>query len=63
MKEKFTWTDCDIVHETDNAVLVKKGEDEIWFPFTHVERIVRSKEAGKSQIVVTAWVAKKKGLL
>ena len=63
MKEKFTWADCDIIHETSSAVLVKKNDDEFWFPFSHVERIVRSKEPGKSQIVVTAWIAKKKGLL
>jgi len=63
VKEKFTLENCTIIHETREAILIRKGSDEFWFPFSHIERIVRSREAGKSLVVMTAWIAKKKGLL
>lgn len=52
---------CDeIVHETDNAILVKVDGEEIWFPLSQVEAIHRGPEPW---LVVTEWIAKKKDLM
>ena len=49
----------DIVHETENAILVLVDEKEYWFPLSAVHEIHRTEK----RLVVDAWVAEKRGLL
>ena len=55
---------CEFKHETDNAILIidpATGE-EIWIPLSQVEEIHRDK-TGHGTIIMSAWIARKKGLL
>lgn len=48
--------------ETDKAILVtRKGEAPVWVPLSHIRKIERGQGEGKDTIVVTAWIAGKKG--
>ena len=61
-KELFT-LDCSIVRETDNAILVRTDEgDEVWLPLSQVDQIRRPAK-GADTVVMTAWIAKMKGLI
>lgn len=55
---------CKKKHETDNALLVvdvSSGE-EIWLPFSHVDEMHFDK-SDDGEVVITDWLAKKKGLV
>ena len=45
---------------TAKAILINTGESEEWFPLSHVLEIHGDPHA---DFVVTAWIAKKKGLI
>lgn len=61
-KELFEFA-CERKTETDNAVLVHDEiEGNIWFPLSQVDSMHFDKN-GVGTIVVTAWIAKQKGLL
>lgn len=70
-QERFTVKLEKVVRETDAAVLVMvdadeyglvRGEDqEKWFPLSQVHEIVREAADGP-YIVVTPWIAERKGL-
>lgn len=56
-----------IVHETEKAILVAIKESEgitvsHWFPISQTFKLVRSQEPWQSEIHVSHWIAKKKGL-
>lgn len=55
---------CIRKHETDNAVLIVDlvAGEELWIPLSQVEEM-HFNPAGEGTIVMTAWVAKKKGLI
>lgn len=57
---------CEIRHETDNAILIvdtATGE-ELWIPLSQIEEIHREgKVKGADRVVMTDWIAQKKGLL
>lgn len=59
---------CEFVHETDAAVLiidVSTGE-KLWIPLSQVEEMHKTPDdSGKlfGEIVMTAWIAKQKGLI
>lgn len=58
--------DVEICAETEKAILVDKDtwDDPQWFPLSQIESIHRAKEGTyKSWIVVTRWIAQKKGVL
>jgi len=55
--------DVEIVRETDAAILIntRDGTDEVWLPMSQVEEIHRN--GGRARLVVTAWVARERGLV
>lgn len=61
----YVLTGFTIVRETDNAVQVQRdGDDDDereWIPFSQIREIVR--EPGKMRIVMTEWIAQKKGFI
>lgn len=54
---------CIKQHETDNAILVVDPDtgEEIWFPLSQV-RSMHFDGKGVGYMVITAWIADKKGL-
>lgn len=55
-----------IMHETENAILfhVDTLERQEWFPLSQVDQIHREFPSfGYDRIVVSAWIAKKKGVI
>jgi hypothetical protein len=62
-REGYELEGCDIVWESDAAVLVEtKEEVRLWIPLSQVMKITRRKEAKASSVRMTAWIAKQKGL-
>lgn len=55
---------CERIRETDNAVMVRdyQSHDDVWFPLSQVESMHFDRN-GDGKIVVTAWIARQKGLL
>lgn len=54
---------CDIVRETDEAILINAYEEQYWIPMSQVEEI--HKPLGRNtdcEVVMTRWIAEKKGL-
>lgn len=49
--------------ETEKAVLVtmKDGQD-MWMPLSQVRRMTKTKREGEDSMVISAWIAKEKGL-
>lgn len=63
-EELYELEDCTIVHETDDAVLIATDEGERhWLPFSQVREIKRRANAATASVVMTAWIAKQKGLI
>ncbi len=66
----FTLTHCDLVHETDDAVLVRLSEtdsryevgSDFWLPLSHVEKLVRRFQPFASEVTMTDWIATTVGL-
>lgn len=55
-----------IEHETDNAILFKLDthDEALWFPLSQVHQIHREFPSfGYDRLVVSAWIAKKKGVI
>jgi len=51
-----------ILRETEMAILIEvEGGEEIWLPLSNVHEI--KDRDGDCSIVMTAWIAKQKGLL
>lgn len=55
---------CTRKHETDNAVLIvdPASGEEIWIPLSQVDE-QHFNPLGEGTIVMSAWIAKKKGLI
>lgn len=60
--EKVTLKGVTIGKETEKAVLVTINGKEHWMPLSQITSITRTKTAGGDTIVVSAWIAKEKGL-
>jgi len=59
----YDWP-CVIKHETDKALLgidFETGE-ELWIPFSQIEKIDRSKTSEVAVVHMSQWIARKKGL-
>lgn len=54
---------CKFISETDSAVLVLLDDtaEEEWFPLSQVEEMHKNK-AGVGSIVISEWLARKRGL-
>mgnify|MGYP003617669771 CR=1 FL=1 len=55
---------CRIQHETDDVILIEDEtmDEPIWIPLSQVEEIHRTK-GGLATVVMTDWIAQRKGLL
>ena len=55
---------CHFIAETDNAILIcdPASDEEIWIPLSQVEEIHRDKGGETGRIIMTEWIARKKGL-
>lgn len=55
---------CTFLAETEKAVLVRDpvGEEELWIPLSQVKSMHKDSK-GDGTIVMSAWIAKKKGLI
>ena len=65
MTREVVEIECTVVHETDNAIRIDYQGELIWIPLSQVEEIHRrNKAVGDTDVVVmTRWIASKKGLL
>lgn len=57
--EKFELTGVDFKAETARALLIVHNEEEYWIPLSQIHELHKA----EGRIVMTAWIAKQKGLL
>lgn len=62
-RELYTLTGAALLHETDDAILIEVDDEQMWIPFSQIERITRYPKSSACDIVMAAWLAKKKGLI
>jgi len=64
MNDKTFEIACEFKHETDSAILIVDpvSSEELWIPLSQVEEIHRDKN-GFGTLVMSEWIARKKGLL
>ena len=64
MIDKFTLDGCQIVRETDNAVLVECEEtgQTAWIPISQIDSITRSPNKFCDSVTMSYWIAVEKGL-
>ena len=63
MAKTVTIEDVSVVHETDNALLCNIEGEEIWIPKGQIDEDSEVYEEGtEGALVITEWIAKKKGL-
>lgn len=53
---------CCIKHETDAAILIDTGVEEVWIPLSQISSIHHKDRDGLDRVVMSQWIAKKKGL-
>lgn len=58
----FTCHPLAFLRETDNAIFINLHGEDLWIPLSQVKEIHRGPN-GNNTLVVTAWIAKKKGLM
>lgn len=52
--------ECDIITETDAAILILVDDEEFWIPRSQVKRIECAQYA--DTVTMTAWIAEQKGI-
>lgn len=58
-----TLTGCTIGRDTEKAVLVDVPEKgEMWMPLSQIRRMTRTTSKGQDTLVISAWIAREKGL-
>lgn len=62
-KELYTLTGAALLHETDSAILIEVDDEQIWLPFSQIERITRYPNGAVCDIVMSAWIARAKNLI
>jgi hypothetical protein len=65
-EELVEFFDCVVIHSTDKAVLIKMPEmpQPIWFPQSQIHANSEIwKQGDEGTLVVTQWIAEKKGLV
>ena len=54
--------DCEVIAETQDALLVSDGKQEVWIPRSQISD--QSEDKGKiTSIFISEWLANKKGLI
>lgn len=65
MSEKHEEHGAIFVTDTEAAICInveRVDEPELWIPFSQIDKIVKHKN-GTCDIVMTEWIARKKGLV
>ena len=60
--EQVTLENVTLGRETDKAILATIDDTDYWIPLSQVHKIERSPNKGCDKLVVSAWIAKEKGL-
>jgi hypothetical protein len=61
--EKTSELECEIVRETEKALLIKHNDINHWFPFSTIHSITRKQGCMRhGTIVCDTWILVKKGL-
>ena len=55
--------ECTILLHTERAIKVDYQGEELWIPKSQIEDVDDLPARGNSEITVTAWIAKEKGLI
>lgn len=58
-EEVYTLRGYEVLAETAKAILIEVNREEIWIPLSQV----RDRDDEASELTMTAWIAKEKGLL
>ena len=53
---------CELVHETDAAVLINDGDQEVWIPLSKVSDRGYGDD-GMYYVMIPEWLANQKGLI
>lgn len=61
--ELYTAKEVEIIHEGENAILIEVHNEKIWIPISQITEIRRYPNGSASDIVMSAWIAKQKGLI
>ena len=60
MSQQDVEIECDILKETDEAMLIIVDGEELWIPFSQIKRVQR--ESHCDVVTMTAWIAEQKGI-
>jgi hypothetical protein len=63
-EEVASFDDVEVLIQTDKAILCDIGGDEIWIPLSQIHDDSEVYKMGtKGTLIITEWLAKKKGLI
>jgi len=64
MSRTVSYDDVECIHETDDAILVVVEGDEYWIPQSQIDDDSEVwKNGDEGTLVITEWIAEKKGLI
>jgi len=64
MSRTVSYDDVECIHETDDAILVVIEGDEYWIPQSQIDDDSEVwKNGDEGTLVITEWIAEKKGLI
>lgn len=62
MKEIFT-VEGQVLRRTEKAILFEFNEEEVWLPVSQLVDAEELPMRGFTEVIMTAWIAKEKGLI
>lgn len=63
MDKDYIDFDVEVLHETDQAVWVSDGINEVWIPKSQISDELEYLTNGLVRILIPEWLAKEKGLI
>ena len=63
MSERWHIVECTILRHSGGAVLILVHGEELWIPKSQIEDAADLPAAGNAEVIMTAWIAKQKGLI
>lgn len=55
--------DCEVIAETQDALLVSDGKQEVWIPRSQISDYGEDDRLNITSIFISEWLANKKGLI
>lgn len=52
-----------ILRDSTNAILLEIDDEEHWIPFSHIIKLTRYPTSNAADVLMTRWIASKRGLL